>query len=153
MDKLKGFFIILIILGIVGGTVWYVYQQVDKFNKDYQSKIADRNSIKDSDFDANKDNSNIIVGKLVTIGEEKFYIIEVTDTSVRMLSKYNLDIDGANKVYKGTGLQDENVLGTIRWENIDDSYGTLAFVDSANQNYWHNEANSYVYNEKSNLYS
>lgn len=141
MDKIKSIVIILIICFIVGFTAGSIYRQVEKFNKDYSARVSGRTTIDDFEKHLDDDeNENLIennkidvkVGDLVTIGTEKFYVISSDDDSVNMITKYNLDVAEANKVYNGSGLQNENVLGTIRWSNINDSYGTVTY-DKVNQ--------------------
>lgn len=145
--------VVILIIAVIGLSAYLVYDKVISKNKTGNKPKTENHISNGNNNEEKNDNKNIKTGDLVTIGTEKFYVISSDDTNVRMLTKYNLDIEGANKVYKGTGLQDENVLGTLRWSTIDDSYGTIAFASGDNDNYWNFKANSYVYNEKSNLYN
>ena len=102
MDKLKAFVVILIILGIVGGTVWYVYDQVNKFNKDYDNRMADRYDIPNGQdkTDDKKDEEGIKV-------EEKDNILYVNGNKVDFYSKSNIrdKYDNENAFYCSNGVE------------------------------------------------
>lgn len=89
------------------------------------------------------------VGTDIQIGDEHFYVISSNSSKVVALAKYNLDINGAVNVYKGTGIQDEHVLG---YKTNFTTYGSIAFSDS---NYWSGTCTTYpcnVYGSQSGLY-
>ena len=100
-----------------------------------------------------KANGNITkVGTDIQIGDEHFYVIYSDSSKVVALAKYNLDINNALHVYKGTGIQDEHVRGADSDSTTTD-YGTIAFSTT---NYWTSTCSSYpcyVYNNNSNLYT
>ena len=93
----------------------------------------------------------------VCIGEECFYVMYSDDTTVTMLSKYNLYVGGEYNsgwtAYgdEATGIQDSNMLGFVPGQTI--RKGTTMF---SNTNYWSSTVSSYpvyVYNSNSTLYS
>ena len=97
------------------------------------------------------------VGNEVCIKNECFYVISSTDSTVTMLSKYNLYVGGE---YNGgwtaygdeaTGIQDSTMLGYVSGQTI--RKGTTMF---SNTNYWSSTVSSYptyVYDSNSTLYS
>lgn len=107
------------------------------------------------------------VGSEVKIGTENFYVIgdnKDDSTMVNLLAKYNLDINGGDYIYNGTGLQDEHVIGGTLGGRITPWYGTIAFSsnvywwDSSKGNYkagyapYNGESYPYVYDSNSLLY-
>ena len=112
-----------------------------------------------------------IIGTDIQIGDEHFYVISSTDTTVTMLAKYNLDIPISSPTgyfieYKGTGRQDSHVIGGYNTDTGDLGYGTIAFTDTSytENRYWHDPSTNgtipqfggsypaYVYDTESNLY-
>ena len=82
-------------------------------------------------------------GNEVCIGEECFYVISSTDSTITMLSKYNLhvgnwvDIDGSvARLENPTGIQDKTAIGyTFDNEYVEEIYpfiGTTAFSNTSN---------------------
>ncbi len=101
------------------------------------------------------------VGNEVCIKEECFYVISSTDTTVTMLSKYNLhvgntydDDNGVVALVNPTGKQNSKALGSFDGYSIEDPIvGSIAFSST---NYWSSTVNSYpayVYNSSSYLYT
>ena len=97
------------------------------------------------------------VGNEVCIKNECFYVISSTDSTVTMLSKYNLYVGGEYNsgwtAYgdEATGIQDSNMLGFVSGQTI--RKGTTKF---SNTNYWSSTVSSYptyVYDSNSTLYS
>ena len=97
------------------------------------------------------------VGNEVCIKNECFYVISSTDSTVTMLSKYNLYVGGEYnsgwKAYgdEATGIQDSTMLGYVSGQTI--RKGTTMF---SNTNYWSSTVSSYptyVYDSNSTLYS
>ena len=98
------------------------------------------------------------VGSEVAIGDEHFYVISSTDSTVTMLSKYNLyvggEYDGSSWTAYGdeaTGIQNSTMLGYVSGQTI--RKGTTMF---SNTNYWSSTVSSYptyVYDSNSTLYS
>ena len=97
------------------------------------------------------------VGNEVCIKNECFYVISSTDSTVTMLSKYNLYVGGEYNsgwtAYgdEATGIQDSNMLGFVSGQTI--RKGTTMF---SNTNYWSSTVSSYptyVYDSNSTLYS
>ena len=93
----------------------------------------------------------------VCIGEECFYVMYSDDTTVTMLSKYNLYVGGEYNsgwtAYgdEATGIQDSTMLGYVSGQTI--RKGTTKF---SNTNYWSSTVSSYptyVYDSNSTLYS
>ena len=88
------------------------------------------------------------VGDEVTCGTESFYIISKTSDSIKMLSKYNLNI-GTNQYQRSkSGIQNEFVKGISAGEN---TYGNISFSTT---NYWQSATSypQFVYDANSNLY-
>ena len=97
------------------------------------------------------------VGNEVCIKNECFYVISSTDSTVTMLSKYNLYVGGEYNsgwtAYgdEATGIQDSTMLGYVSGQTI--RKGTTKF---SNTNYWSSTVSSYptyVYDSNSTLYS
>ena len=97
------------------------------------------------------------VGNEVCIKNECFYVISSTDSTVTMLSKYNLYVGGEYNsgwtAYgdEATGIQDSNMLGFVSGQTI--RKGTTMF---SNTKYWSSTVSSYptyVYDSNSTLYS
>ena len=97
------------------------------------------------------------VGNEVCIKNECFYVISSTDSTVTMLSKYNLYVGGEYNsgwtAYgdEATGIQDSTMLGLVSGQTI--RKGTTMF---SNTNYWSSTVSSYptyVYDSNSTLYS
>ena len=97
------------------------------------------------------------VGNEVCIKNECFYVISSTDSTVTMLSKYNLYVGGEYNsgwtAYgdEATGIQDSTMLGYVSGQTI--RKGTTMF---SNTNYWSSTVSSYptyVYDSNSTLYS
>ena len=97
------------------------------------------------------------VGNEVCIKNECFYVISSTDSTVTMLSKYNLYVGGKYNsrwtAYgdEATGIQDSTMLGYVSGQTI--RKGTTMF---SNTNYWSSTVSSYptyVYDSNSTLYS
>ena len=98
------------------------------------------------------------VGNEVCIKDECFYVISSTDSTVTMLSKYNLYVGGESNnsgwtAYgdEATGKQDSTMLGYVSGQTI--GKGTTMF---SNTNYWSSTVSSYptyVYDSNSTLYS
>ena len=92
------------------------------------------------------------VGTDIQIGNEHFYVISSDSTKVTALARYNLDINAGNYIYKGTGIQDRNVIGLDDKNSKLPTYGNISYSDSA---YWDDTCTTYpceVYNSSSNLY-
>ena len=97
------------------------------------------------------------VGNEICISEECFYVISSDETSITMLSKYNLyvgeEYDGETWTTYGeeaTGKQDSNMLGVVSGVQL--KRGTVPFSSWI---YWGDTVSSYpayVYNENSQLY-
>ena len=92
-----------------------------------------------------KTRDDLVVGDLVSIGTEEFYVIKnnTTNNELTLLAHYNLNV-GDNK-YSGApeGLQNNHVMGYVINET---SYGTIKFSNNA---YWINIDEYYnnIYNE------
>ena len=109
-----------------------------------------------------KDKSSVVIGDLVKVNNEDFYVIkELTDDKLTLISRYNLNV-GNDTIDNNIGKQNSNVIG---WNsNSDFYYGTGEFAYS---NYWDNNGTikpyysgsydnpnyPYVYNNESCLYS
>ena len=115
------------------------------------------------------------IGTDIQIGDEHFYVISSTATTVTMLAKYNLDIHldssqaSANynyNEYAGTGKQDSHVIGSNGNMGDNIAYGCINFTDVSpyENRYWHDPSTNgtipqyggsypaYVYDTESNLY-
>ena len=99
------------------------------------------------------------VGSEVCIGEECFYVMYSDESSITMLSKYNLyvggEYDGSTWVAYGdeaTGKQDSSMRGYLSLD-LNPKKGTIQFSNSV---YWSSTVSTYpayVYNKNSLLYS
>lgn len=56
---MKNFLIIVLIIGIVGGTGYAVYYQVDQFNKEHNSEIAKENTTTNSESEEKKEELDV----------------------------------------------------------------------------------------------
>ena len=108
------------------------------------------------------------VGNEICIKEECFYVISSDDTSVTMLSKYNLhvgnkfDWDGVNQpvvtsLSSSTGKQDKTVIGNkFGTDGSWSDFPWIGVTTFSNGCYWSYTISSYpeyVYNSDSNLYN
>lgn len=106
------------------------------------------------------------VGNEVCIAEECFYTISSNDTSITMLSKYNLNVgsiytnDYATAIVNPTGRQDSEMIGYFpNYTNTDILKGVTIFAET---NYWYNNGlkeeygtsyPTYVYDSNSRVYN
>ena len=78
------------------------------------------------------------IGSEVKIEDEEFYVIGQEDEShVKLLSKWNLNINGIEGE-SSTGLQDSRVRGYVRGDDVT-SYGGTIF---SYEEYWHDSTNN-----------
>ena len=84
-----------------------------------------------------KTKAMVVVGDVVTIGDEEFYVIsnDTTNDRLTLLAHYNLNV-GSNAKGTATGLQDQDVKG---WVSGETTYGTVAF---SNTYYWNGKIGS-----------
>ena len=101
------------------------------------------------------------VGSIVSIGDEKFYVIGQEDGNVKLLSMYNLhvgnkydDENGTVALTNPTGIQDSTAIGWFDGYSADNPViGAVTFSDTG---YWSSSVSSYpsyVYNSSSTTYN
>ena len=103
------------------------------------------------------------VGSEIAVGNEHFYIVSEDDTSITMLSKYNLyvgygctDLSASSCTLYGneaTGIQDATMRGYLTYVGSGYPKGTTEFSTT---NYWSSTVSSYpayIYNSNSTLYN
>ena len=83
------------------------------------------------------------------MGNEKFYVINNDGKNIQMITKYNLDIAGVEFMIYGDNLQNHKAKGTLDWKSLKDVYGGSVFAED---NYWKDSKDTYIYNENSKLY-
>jgi len=150
-----------LIIGIVSITLLVIIVAMVLLNND-KGNNNENNNISDEIIETipSVNDSN----EIISIGDEKFYIISKNNGTVKALAMYNLDINGGNHVYKGTGKQNKDVVG-MNYNNTDSYYGTISF---SNTDYWswfnpenntegyyeqYNNTNQpYILDENSNIY-
>ena len=83
------------------------------------------------EYPSGKDKTSVVVGDIVKIGTEEFYVVKHDGNDLILLARYNLNV-GNNPKGSATGMQDSNVVGSKSGYT---TYGTVSFSSS---NYWNN---------------
>ncbi len=100
------------------------------------------------------------VGDEICIDTECFYVISSTDSTVTMLSKYNLHVGNrvdtgwaVSKLINPTGIQNDKAIGWFSgYSSLNPAIGTIPFSTTM---YWNNVSGDfpiYIYNSDSLLY-
>ena len=88
-------------------------------------------------YPAGKTKETVVVGDMVKIGNEEFYVLKHDGDNLLLLAHYNLNI-GSFSYGEATGIQDPNVKGYNTTEKT--QYGTLDF---SYNNYWNSRVGLY----------
>ena len=96
-------------------------------------------------YPPNKDKDSVVVGDVVKIGTEEFYVVRHDGDDLVLLARYNLKVGGIYRNWtkigeytledEGYGLQSEEAKGYLSSEI---RYGTLGFFDRY-PTYWENK--------------
>ena len=85
-------------------------------------------------YPTGKDKSSVVMGDLVKIGEEEFYVIKRSGDDLYLLSHYNLNVGSDRKTDVPEGIQNSGVRAYVNW--AEDVYGAVEFSST---NYWNDK--------------
>ena len=81
-------------------------------------------------YPTGKTKDTVVVGDIVTIDTEEFYVVKRDGSDLILLSHYNLNVGSNKKAGATEGIQDSEVKG---WVSSGTKYGNIAF---SSMNYW-----------------
>ena len=81
-------------------------------------------------YPTGKTKDTVVVGDIVTIDTEEFYVVKHDGSDLILLSHYNLNVGSKKKAGATEGIQDSEVKG---WVSSGTKYGTITFSST---NYW-----------------
>lgn len=84
-----------------------------------------------------KDKTTVVVGDIVKIGTEEFYVVKHDGNNLVLLARYNLNVGNFKKTSALEGMQDRDVKGWIENGSV---YGIVPF---SNYDYWNSNVSSY----------
>ena len=82
------------------------------------------------DYPEGKTKGTVVVGDIITIGTEEFYLVKKNGNDLVLLSHYNLNVGNNMKTGATEGIQDSEVRGSI---SNGTKYGNLSFSSAS---YW-----------------
>ena len=86
-----------------------------------------------------KDKTSVVLGDIVKIGTEEFYVVKHDRNDLVLLAHYNLNVGSNKKSDETEGIQSKNVVG---YKSGKTTYGNVIFSDEA---YWKNSIGTIDY--------
>ena len=83
-----------------------------------------------------KDKDTVVVGDIVKIGTEEFYVVKHDGSDLVLLAHYNLNVGDNKKASATEGIQDSEVKG---WVSSGTEYGNIEFSST---DYWNGKVGS-----------